>query len=357
MKHDRAVYLRSGGTDRPHQQESSCDRGGGRYRQSNGRRMKSDVLGQRAVIGEGEYLQELAPGFLFMDTLDRGVKGYAGGWVVIGRRGYVIVETGAGAALPLWLSGLSQAGIPLERIEWILITHVHLDHAGGAGALLRHLPNARIGVHPNGVKHLLDPERLLSQAKAVWGNDFDLLGGMIAAPAERVVALADGDLIELDNVRRLRVIYTPGHTPHHIVFYEETTKGVFSGDALGAFFSGNHPFGEFVSIPGISPPKGDLPAYVRSVGRIAGFSPRRIYATHFGLWEPAMPYIFAAAGQIGLVWDLCRDISQQGGTLQEVRERMAGMLAGTRLTNVGQEELEKNFFAMVEAAWNYVASE
>ena len=195
------------------------------------------------------------PGFFFMDTLDRGVKGYAGGWLVRGPHHCIIVETGAGAAVPLWLLGLSKAGIPLDRIEWILLTHVHLDHAGGAGALLQHLPNARIGIHPDGVRHLLNPDRLLSQAKVAWGDQFELLGGMVAAPADRVVALNDGDVIELDQVRRLRVVYTPGHTPHHIAYFEETSKGIFPGDALGAFFGGEHPFGEFTPIPGFSPPK------------------------------------------------------------------------------------------------------
>jgi glyoxylase-like metal-dependent hydrolase (beta-lactamase superfamily II) len=319
--------------------------------------MGSKLLLRNYVSSQGEGLEELVPGFLFMDTLDRGVKGYAGGWLVKGPRHSIIVETGAGAALPLWLTGLKQAGIPFDSIEWILLSHVHLDHAGGAGALLRHLPNARIGIHPDGVRHLLNPERLLSQAKIVWGDDFELLGGMVAVQPERVVALGDGDLIELDDVRRLRVLYTPGHTQHHVVFFEETTQGVFSGDALGAIFGGEHPFGEFITIPGISPPKGDLPAYVRSIGRIAALCPQRIYAAHFGLWEPALPYIHVAAGQIGLIWDLCRDVFRGGGDLQEVRRRVAALLTGSRSTKVGQVELEKNFFAMAEAAWNYVVAE
>ncbi|WP_187148445.1 MBL fold metallo-hydrolase [Geobacter metallireducens] len=305
----------------------------------------------------GKVLKEPASGFMFMDTLDRGVKGYAGGWLVRGKRYNCIVETGAGAAVPLWLAGLKQAGIPLESIRWILLTHVHLDHAGGAGELLRHLPNARIGIHPLGVRHILDPQRLLSHAKVVWEKDFDLLGPMLPAPAERVVELGDGEIIEIDDVRRIKVLYTPGHTSHHVAFFEESTRGVFSGDALGAFFRGKHPFGEYVSMPGVSPPKGDIPAYVQSVERIAKLSPRRIYATHFGLWEPAMPYILSATSQIITISDLCRDVFYGGGGLQDFLSRAATLLASVRQSTRGQVELEKNYFSMAKAVWNYVVAE
>ncbi|MBE0599543.1 MAG: MBL fold metallo-hydrolase [Desulfuromonadales bacterium] len=315
-----------------------------------------DALRQMRNLEARPGLQELAPGFFFMDTLDRGVKGYVGGWVVQGRRSYVLVETGAGAAVPRWLSALADAGIPLERIEWILLTHVHLDHAGGAAALLQHLPNARIGVHPDGIRHLLNPERLMAGAKQAWGDDFERLGPMLPAPAERVVPLADGELIEVGNFRRLRVLHTPGHTPHHAVFFEETTRGVFSGDALGAIFGGAEPFGEFVTIPGISPPIGDPQQYLASIRRIAELSPRRIYAAHFGLWEPALPYIHLAAGQISLLWEMCREVKKSGGTLGDAQERMATMIARTRLSTCGQAELEKNTTGVVLAVWNHVTS-
>lgn len=318
--------------------------------------MNPELLRTKKVSHAEGGLHELAPGFLFMDTLDRGVKGYVGGWVVKGRRRHILVETGAGAAVPLWLSALAQAGIPLASIEWILLTHVHLDHAGGAASLLQHLPNARIGVHPDGIRHLVNPERLLAQAKVAWGDDFDLLGAMLPAPAERIVGLADGDVIELEDVRRLRVLHTPGHTPHHAAFFEETTRGVFSGDALGAIFDGEHPFGEFLTIPGISPPIGDLPCYIRSVARIADLCPQRIYAAHFGLWEPALPFIHIAAGQICLLWELCREVRTNGGTLEEVQQRLACLRAGARLTSRGQAELEKNFTGVGAAVWNYVTT-
>ena len=93
------------------------------------------------------------------------------------------------------------------------------------------------------------------------------------------------------------------------------------------------------------------------MSRIAGLCPRRIYAAHFGFWEPALPYIHVAAGQSTLIWDTCRDIFVQGGTLPDLRQRVAEMLAGTRLATRGQAELEKNFFAMAESVWNYVATE
>lgn len=315
-----------------------------------------DILQHKPQGGE-DGLQELAPGFFFLDTLDRGVKGYVGGWLIAGSRGFILVETGAGAAVPLWLSALTRAGIPLESIEWILVTHVHLDHAGGAGELLQHFPWARLGVHPDGIRHLVKPERLMSQAKLAWGDDFELLGAMLPAAPERVVGLADGEVIDLDGVRSLRVLYTPGHTAHHLVFFEETTRGVFSGDALGALFGGEHPFGEFITIPGISPPVGDIPRYLDSIGRIAELNPQRIYAAHFGLWEPAIPLVHLAAGQISLLWDLCRNVYHAGGKPADVHQRVARLLEQTRRSGRGQLELIKNFNSMLTSIWNYVAAQ
>jgi len=315
-----------------------------------------EVLKHSPAAGGGEDLQELAPGVFFMDTLDRGVKGYAGGWLVAGQRGYALVESGAGAAVPRWLAALTAAAIPLDQVEWVLVTHVHLDHAGGAGELLRHLPRARLGVHPDGIRHLVNPERLLSQARQAWGDDFHLLGEMQPAPAERVVGLADGEIIDLGGPR-LRVVYTPGHTPHHVIYFEETSRGVFSGDALGAIFGGADPFGEFITIPGISPPVGDIPRYLDSIRRIADLGPQRIYAAHFGLWEPALPLVHLAAGQISLLWELCREVRQAGGGLPDVQRRLAELLAATRRSNRGGEELVKNFSAMMTSAWNYVVAQ
>lgn len=291
-----------------------------------------------------------------MDVLDRGVPGYAGAWVVEGRRGYILVESGPGAALPLWLSALPAAGIPFEQIEWILVTHIHLDHAGAAGALLEHLPRARIGVHPRGVKHLVNPARLLSEASRVWGKDFELLGPMVPAPAERVVALADSDVIELDGVRRLRVLHTPGHAPHHACFFEETTRGLFPGDALGGIFTEEGPFGEAMTMPGIAPPRGDLPTYINSVRRLAELQPHRLYATHFGLKDSALRHIEVAAGQIAILWDLCDSVQRRGGTLPEAVERAYALWAGARQTAIGDEELRKDIALVTEAAWNYVTA-
>lgn len=318
--------------------------------------MEAKTQGGRSSARSGG-LQEMAPGFLLLDVMDRGVPGYAGLWVVEGRQGYILVESGSGAALPIVLSALSAAGIPPERIEWILPTHVHLDHAGSAGALLLHLPNARIGIHPRGVRHLVNPERLLSQARAVWGSDFDLLGPMVPAPPERVVALADGDVIELDGLRRLRVLHTPGHAPHHASYFEESTRGLFPGDALGALFGPDGPFGEFFTMPGIAPPRGDLPAYIRSVRRLAQLGPQRLYATHYGLWDPALPHINAAAGQVAILWDLCREVHRDGGALRDAKAQATEMLAGARRNQVGDVEFHKDAALVTEAAWNYVAGD
>ncbi|HET7930402.1 MAG TPA: MBL fold metallo-hydrolase, partial [Rhodanobacteraceae bacterium] len=155
---------------------------------------------------------------------------------------YLIVENGRAAfvdcgtmhALPRMLAALAEAGLTAESVDWLILTHVHLDHAGGAGALMACLPNARLVVHPRGARHMIDPSKLWAGATAVYGDEEmrRSYGELLPVPAERVVQAPDGYAVDLAG-RSLRCLDTPGHAKHHNAILDERSGCVFSGDTFG----------------------------------------------------------------------------------------------------------------------------
>ncbi|WP_018231853.1 MBL fold metallo-hydrolase [Thioalkalivibrio thiocyanodenitrificans] len=192
------------------------------------------------------------------------------------------IETGTAHSVPGMLSVLEQKGIPRENVDFVIPTHVHLDHAGGAGALMRHLPNAHMVIHPRGARHMIDPSRLNAGAAAVYGEaEMErMFGTVVPVPAERVTEAGDGD--ELDfNGRVLRFLDTPGHAKHHFCVVDEAGDGIFSGDTFGLSyreFDTEH--GPFV-LPTTTPVQFDPEALHQSVDRLMAQSLSYMYLTHY----------------------------------------------------------------------------
>src|SRR5512138_3241421 len=164
--------------------------------------------------------REVAPGVVLVDT------GYvrprlAAAYLVRGRDSAAVVETGAASAVPRILAALAAQGLSPADVSHVVVTHVHLDHAGGAGALLRELPRARLVVHPRGARHLVDPSKLVAGTIEVYGEARfrALYGELVPVPAERVVEAPDGFTVELGG-RRLRILDAPGHAKHHFVVWD-----------------------------------------------------------------------------------------------------------------------------------------
>ena len=208
---------------------------------------------------------------------------------------YLIVEKGRGAfidcgvnhSVPRLLAALADAGLAPGDVDWLILTHVHLDHAGGAGALMQQLPNARLVVHPRGARHMIDPSRLWAGATAVYGEAEmqRSYGQLVPVAAERVVEAPDGHAVELAG-RRLVCLDTPGHARHHNAIFDATSDCVFSGDTFGVsyreFDTAQGPF----IVPATSPSEFDPPALHRSIDRLVALQPGAIYPTHFGRLEP-----------------------------------------------------------------------
>ncbi|CAM5470096.1 MBL fold metallo-hydrolase [Thauera mechernichensis] len=144
-----------------------------------------------------------------------------------------IVDTGSNASVPRVLGALAALGIAPEAVDWVLFTHIHLDHAGGAGSLMCALPHARLVVHPRGVRHMTDPSRLWDATCAVYGPEraFALYGRLVPVAAERIVPATDGLELKLGG-RCLRIFDTPGHARHHVCIWDDSARAFFTGNTL-----------------------------------------------------------------------------------------------------------------------------
>jgi glyoxylase-like metal-dependent hydrolase (beta-lactamase superfamily II) len=208
--------------------------------------------------------------------------GHAAAHVIVDRGRAAFVDIGTNASVPYLLAALDELGVARAAVDYLLLTHVHLDHAGGAGALMRELPNARALLHPRGAPHMIDPARLIAGSKAVYGEEpfARLYGELVPIPVQRVQVVKDGERVPLGG-RTLELIHTPGHAQHHYVVVDAAHASIFSGDTFGisyrALDTGN---GAFIT-PSTVPTQFDPEQHLASVDRILGYRPESIYLMHF----------------------------------------------------------------------------
>jgi glyoxylase-like metal-dependent hydrolase (beta-lactamase superfamily II) len=226
-----------------------------------------------------------------------GIRELLSAYVLTGEKNAVF-EAGTTNTAPLLLEGLSRLGIRREDIDYLIVSHIHLDHAGGAGFLAGELPSAKVMVHETGARHLIDPSRLIASTKKVFGEKkvMDLYGEIIPIPAERVISLRDGDVVDLGGGRRLKVIHTPGHAPHHLSLYDPLTKGVFSGEALGVWADDIKVFSPSTPMPDFN-----LDHSIASILRLLEYDAEIIYFSHYGCTEDVQNTLYKIIGQL-LCW-------------------------------------------------------
>lgn len=203
---------------------------------------------------------------------------------IIGGPVPVLIETGPKPSVPYILEALKVLKIEPSALRYIIVTHIHLDHAGGAGTLLKHCPNATLLVHEKGRRHLIDPDRLLSGARQVYGEAFDsLLEDIEPVQAERIISPQNNQSIDIGSGRMLTFINTPGHAYHHLCIYDSLSQGIFCGDAAGLSFPVLAELGTEYYVPATSPTQFDPTAMLISLNHISAFKPRHLYFTHFGV--------------------------------------------------------------------------
>jgi glyoxylase-like metal-dependent hydrolase (beta-lactamase superfamily II) len=194
-----------------------------------------------------------------------------------------VVETGNNHSTGRILSVLANRGRQPEEVSHVIVTHVHLDHAGGTGSLMQELPNATLVVHPRGARHMIDPSRLEASARAVYGDEeYERQhGALIGVPEERIRIMEDGGELQT-GTRTLCFIDTPGHARHHFCVWDEISRGWFSGDTFGISYRElDTAAGPFI-FPTTTPIQFDPPALIDSIGRLMEREPENIYLTHFG---------------------------------------------------------------------------
>ncbi|MBF0293712.1 MAG: MBL fold metallo-hydrolase [Magnetococcales bacterium] len=259
--------------------------------------------------------------------------GFAAAWLIREGERAVFVETGPLPSVPRLLACLRAKALAPDAVEAVIVTHVHLDHAGGAGALLHHLPNARLLTHPAGVAHLTDPSRLVAGAMEVYGEALFLatLAGAVPVDPARIDAVPDGECFRLGE-RRLTLLHTPGHSLNHLCVWDEASRCLFSGDACGIAYpacaAGDRPF----LFPATTPTQFDPEQYVASVRRLADLRPEWLCLTHFG----PLPWSDALVGDLEEMVARYRDLAM---TLDESLPQEAWVAALTALTRERMAQL------------------
>lgn len=223
-------------------------------------------------------------GIYLLDTNHVGFTGTVGVYVLLGDDGFALIETGPGSTLSTIKQSIASLGLELTNLKAILVTHIHLDHAGAAGQLVQET-GATLYVHERGAPHLIDPSKLLASAERIYGDLMQpLWGTMIPAPKENVVALTDGKRLKIVG-HTIEVIYTPGHASHHVAFLLDS-ETMFTGDAAAIHFAGSS-----VIRPALPPPEIDLELWRNSIDRMLAVKPKRLLLTHYGEVQDAESHL------------------------------------------------------------------
>jgi glyoxylase-like metal-dependent hydrolase (beta-lactamase superfamily II) len=225
-------------------------------------------------------MNTITTGLSYIDLQFQGLPRVIATAVLHGPSGVALVDPGPTTALPELKAALHRSGIALTDVKAVLLTHIHLDHAGVSGTLANELPGLRVYVHANGAPHLIDPAKLIASASRLYGDQMDRLWGELRpVPQEALVVLRGGERLEVGG-HHIDVAYTPGHASHHVSYFSTETGVAFVGDTFGIRIP---PAGDVV--PATPPPDVDLEAWQETNRRIEAWKPSGAFLTHFGLWN------------------------------------------------------------------------
>ena len=222
-------------------------------------------------------ITELGHDVFQIDTRMAGYQGITAGYLIRADRP-CLVETGTGPSAPVVRDALAALGVGADELATVVVTHIHLDHAGGAGDIAEMFPHAEVVVHERGARHLVDPSRLMKSAQMVYGDALDELFGELApTPAERIRAVEETGTIDLGSGRRLSSHYSPGHAKHHVGLLDSATGDLYVGDAAGVYIP------ETADLrPATPPPDFDLETALNSLRMFTSLRPARLLFSHFG---------------------------------------------------------------------------
>ena len=260
-------------------------------------------------------MDRLAPGISYVDLMFRATPRIVATAVIQGPRGVALLDPGPTSTLPTLMSELERGGIRMGDLTDIVLTHIHLDHAGATGTLVRSNPALKVFVHEKGAPHLVDPAKLLASAGRLYGDQMETLWGEVApVPAGALSSLAGGERIEAGG-RRFDVAYTPGHASHHVSYFNEETGLAFVGDTAGIKRTATG----MVLAP-TPPPDIDVESWEASLARIGAWRPDTLFITHFGPAAPYAPHLNELREHLHFTMEIVRESLTRDGT-DEDRER------------------------------------
>ncbi|MBU3916145.1 MBL fold metallo-hydrolase, partial [bacterium] len=243
------------------------------------------------------------------------------GYLIQGKK-TIIIETGAAPSNKVILSALEELGIALDKIDAIAVTHIHLDHSGGAGLLMSQCPNAVLLAHEKAKRHLADPEKLTLGARQVYGDAFNsLFNPILPIHEDRIEIMKDEDAFDLGEDRVLKFYNSPGHAFHHFLIHDPKSKGIFAGDSAGLFYDRIYKeHGIKISIPVTSPPQFAPELMIETIDKMISLNPERIYYTHFGMSDSAIELLYQAKEWVSFFSDECVEFCKQDRSLENLTD-------------------------------------
>ncbi|MFI6792778.1 MBL fold metallo-hydrolase [Nonomuraea sp. NPDC050383] len=274
-----------------------------------------------------------------IDTKMAGYSGITAGYLILSDRP-CLVETGTSTSAPVVRDAMASLGVGPDDLSTVVVTHIHLDHAGGVGDIAKFFPSAQIVVHEKGARHLADPSRLMASARMVWGDQLDtLFGELTPTEAERIVALGDTGAIDLGNGRTLSSHYSPGHAKHHIGLVDSGTGDLYVGDAAGVYLPET---GDLR--PATPPPDFDLDTALDSIALFRALGPQRLLFSHYGPVDAVQETLERSAEELRVWVDLTRQAHAEGMDLDHavamVWDQTKERYAAVDLENEAAEQLE-----------------
>ncbi len=281
-----------------------------------------------------------------INVIDSGYysKDFAAIYLLRQRNKVAIIETGSNFSVPLVEKALIEDGLSFSDVAYIIPTHVHLDHAGGAGELMRQCQNATLVVHPRGSRHLIDPSKLIAGAMAVYGEEKfkEYYGDIIPIDSDRVIEAEDNFILDFDG-RVLKFIDTPGHARHHFCVWDKETKSMFTGDTFGISYRDLDHQNDVYVLPSTSPVQFDPEALIQSINRIMEFKPERVCLTHFSAIKPTQRAVNQLIEGIHFVSNLAKKYAKKSdGESIIYNEMMEYFLNGLNKIGFSNDDFSKN---------------
>lgn len=250
-----------------------------------------------------------------VDVETAGIENFIASYVLKGKQ-VAIVETGPTSSVPNLVLGLKELNVKPEDVAYVAVSHIHLDHGGGVGTLLKYLPKAKVIVHQRGAPHLANPQKLWQQSREALGRIAEMYGRPEPVPEERIVASADGMMLDIGEKVKLRVVETLGHASHHLSYYESLSDGIFPGDAAGVYVN------ELDVIVPTTPSPFRLDIALVSLDKLINLKPKALYYSHFGKASRAVEKLQTYAEQLRLWAKVTRQGLENRESLEAISKRI-----------------------------------